>query len=509
MSRTLLALATVVAGTEDRSEGLHLLQTHAGKRQQQHSNFTMFREEDSPDDEGPRAEAPRGSVQADYDAQGQDKNEFLNLRFNKIKYRNLGGLGPHTDSPHNVRYSNVVRLADGTKIDMILESDNFKTAKPRKVGIYGASAVVNILNGHEVDFTARFVDQDDKPARLGPFHISFLDLDTGKEGGQEELTIGGFTSSYLLDNTELTKVEMADGRTKFIAGEPGVGADNPMDPLMLTDVQAARTVALQFPGGLDSFQFSYKVGKVAYDTYNSDTTGRHFLISGLTSLYFCEVEPVSMDFNLATVAYSNLGGLGPDFDAPRALRFNNIAAIANDQMIDLTVVNTTSYDPANTANNGLNGEFAQVNIRGGSTTRFRFQFLKHGTDDPVHMDWTMLSMFDLDEAKPKKNKKTGQIRPQYRETLEVKGFATHFITEHSEVQLTQLGAKWYQYTSSTKGSGKDNPTDPMALTEQQKNRAVTFMFHDISAFDARFEAMKPTKTGRNFLFAGKSSVVFC
>jgi hypothetical protein len=492
------------------TEALHLLQTQVRPSIHHLSRGTIdaIHEEEDPIDEslfdeelaGPRADAPKGAVRADYEVQGQSPQTTQNLRFHKMKYRNLGGLGPHTSQPANVRYMNVAKTLDGTPVDLILESDNFKTAKPKKVGLYGASAVVNIQNGHTVDFTARFVDKDGNSVTMGPFHMSVMDIDTGKEGGQEELTIGGFSSSYMLDETELTKVEMADGRTKFIAGLPGTGADNPVDPIMLTDVQAKRTVSFQFPGGLDSFSFSYKVAKVAYDDYEAELDGRHFFLSGMSSLYFCEAEPVVVDYNMATVAYSNLGGLGPDFDSPPALRFNRIAHIENDEKLDMVVTNLTSYEPANNENNGLNGQFAQINIGGGTSTKFRFNFVKHGTDEPVKMDWAYMSIYDLDH---------GKVKSKYKETVEIKGFVTHYLTETSELELTQHGDKWYTYASTTWGTGADNPSDPMTLSQQQKDRSVTILFHDVSSFDAKFAAAKPKNQGRNFLFSGKSALVFC
>lgn len=502
-SRTFSALASVVAASDP--EALHLLQTQARPRHASETAATVYREEGDPEfnleDAGPRGDAPPGSVRADYDAQGQTPGEVVNLRFHQLKYRNLNGMGPHTSMPPNVRYEKVARGVDGKWVDMILESNNFVTAKPHKVGLFGSSAVVNIKNGNEVDFTARFVENgSDNDFILGPFHISFMDLDTGKTGGQEELTIGGFVSRYYLDTADFTEVAMGDGRTRFIAGEPGVGADNPFDPMMLTDVQAKRTVSFQFPGGLSSFSFSYKVAAVSYEDYDAESEGRHFFLSGMTSLYFCEINPVVIDYNLATVRYSNLGGLGPDYNSPKGLRFDNVAAIENDQMLDMIVSNLTEYEAANTTNNGLNGEFAQVNILGGTSTKFRFQFLKHGTDDPFTMDWNYISIFDLDHGKRKE---------QYKETMEIKGFATHYLTETSELHLTQHGEKWYTYASTTFGTGKDNPTDPMNLTQVQKDRSVTLLFHNKNFFDARFGSAKPKKAGRNFLFSGKSALVFC
>lgn len=501
ISRTLTAVVSVVAAAD---EALHLLQTQVRPhRAEAGEEFDLSDEEVVPPKvlaENLLEEAPAGSVKAAYDAQGETKSEVANLKFGHMEYSNLGGLGPSTDKPANVRYKNVAKNGKD-KIDMILESNNFKTAKPYKTGVFGASAIVNIQNGHTVDFTARFIDaKTDKPVNMMAFHLSFMDLDTGKEAGQEELTIGGFTNSYLLDDTELTQVEMDDGRTRFIAGEPGVGADNPADPILLSDVQAKRTVSFKFPAGLSTFTFSYKVAKVSYTDYDADTEGRHFLLSGMSSLYFCDAKPVVTDYNMASVIHSNLGGLGPDFGAPPNLLFKHVALVENDQMLDLKIENLTEYIPANTANNGLNGEFAQLNIRGGSSTKFRFTFLEHGTDKPYQMEWNFFTIFDLDH---------GKKFEKYKERVEVKGFATHFLTETSELHLTEHGDKWYTYASSTWGTGKDNPTDPMNLSQQQKDRSVTLLYHGKSHYDARFSADKPKANGRNFLFSGKSGVVFC
>ena len=42
----------------------------------------------------------------------------------------------------------------------------------------------------------------------------------------------------------------------------------------------------------------------------------------------------------ATLAASNLGGLGPDFNASRALRFNNVGTTPDGHPIHLEITNT-------------------------------------------------------------------------------------------------------------------------------------------------------------------------
>jgi hypothetical protein len=496
-ARSILCLALFQDGLAN-PDALNLLQTNAVR----HSHHR------GGSDEHPRAYAGTDSLAAANDAEHENPEVWHDLDFRNMQYRNLGGLGPHLESPPSIRYLDVTEYR-GEKVDLILEADGYNTTKPKKSGLHGHLAVVNILNGYDVQFTARFVNKNDAAIFLGPFHLSFFDIDTGKRGGQEELVIGGFTESHLLENTELQEIPIPDdpdGKVRFVAGQPGVGADNPSDALMLTDVQAARTVSLKFPKGLDRFTFTYKVMK-NFETPYSWNEGRHFLMGGSSSLYFCDAEPVNMDLSFANVHYSNLDGQGPDFDSPKALRFSNVASMADGSAIDLTVKvaegENNKYTPANVANNGLNGQFAQVNIRGASETRFKFTFLKGGTNEPQKLDWTYFSMYDLDQGKTR-----GGVA-QTQETMDVSGFVTHYLTEASELVVKQHDKQWYSYTSSTAGTGSDNPTDPMALTEQQKNRAVTFLLHNVHTFEATFSATAPDQNGRNFLFAGKSSVVFC
>ena len=67
--------------------------------------------------------------------------------------------------------------------------------------------------------------------------------------------------------------------------------------------------------------------------------------------------------------YSNLGGQGPDFNAPRSIRFVNVASLVDivgvATHLDLEVTNRTAYTPYDPNLNSLGGQggrFAQINL---------------------------------------------------------------------------------------------------------------------------------------------------
>lgn len=459
----------------------------------------------------PRAFAPPNGENADYDAEGTNEVEYHNFVFSDIIYNNLGGLGPDTDSPPGIRYGGVTEIG-GTRIDMVLTSSgSYDTSVPDKNGLSGNLGVVNVKNDASVDFTVTFLNAEtDEPVTLGKFYLGFFDIDNGQAGMQEVLTIGGFDSQLLLPGSELAVSTVGD-RTAFTASSWGIGADNPIDPLMLTDLQAKRTVSLKFPAGLSSVQFTYSVtknadykGQVEYDEWES--VGRHFLFAGMTSAYFCEATPTVMDFSMATILQNNLGGMGPNFDEPHGLILGGVAQIG-DMTLDLMVTNLTEYTPKNVNRNGLRGKFGSVNMATGKETRFQFTFLQGGTydtytgttDASVAVEWIYVTLYDLDAGR----------RNKWWEMFDINNFVTHYMTETSELAVSDLGDGRYQYRSTTHGTGRDNPRDPEELTEQQKNRATTLLLHNAMGFEATFTTGGPEGSGRNFLLSGKSSVVYC
>lgn len=447
----------------------------------------------------PRADDPTNgetdAIDAHHiDAHGEyDKNKWADLIFTNVVHNNLGGMGPDVGGPEGIRYGNVATV-DGESVDLLLTADGYNTTKTRRNGLTGEIGIVNMVNNNAAQFKFKFlVAGTDTPKTMGQFILSFLDLDKGMKGGRERLTISGYQKYKTLDNTE---VVVDAGAGTFEASVHGTKADNPDNPKMLTDIGARRTVNFEFPGGMSELPFHYEVEQ----NFNKrDFEGREFMFAGMTSVYFCQVEKVDLDFSLAGVVYSNLGNLGPDFDKPEGLRYSNVATFADGRKLDMTVNAMGDYKVKNNLANGLSGKFGQVSMMSNTETRFKFTFKEPGTDTDATVDWMYFSIFDLDQAKKGKT----------REVLKIEGVSTHFLTERSLVEVTQLGDTSYQYMSTRRGTGKDNPKDPMAMTQRQRDMSVSFLFHNKTGFEATFGVTRPYGFTRNFCFAGQSNTIFC
>jgi hypothetical protein len=465
---------------------------------------------------GPREVQGPNSEQGAYDADGQPAGHemYADLIFNRMKYNNLGGFGPDSSDPSGMLFQNVSH-PNGECVDLHVDAvSGYGTAVPDKNGLFGNLAAVNMLHGIEAEFKITFLRCDtDEIYTMPSFYWSINDLDMGSlGGGLEVLTISGFESEYLLESAVGEVVKGQNGAlTTYQGSTAGNEEDNPTDPFLLTDQQAGRTVSFKFPAGLSEFTFRYSVAGAAEPFPGHKDIGRHFQFSGMTSLYLCEPRPINVDFSIAQLVHSNLGNQGPDFDAPEGIRFALIADIGDGHYVDLEIHALTPYEAFNSAQNGLNGKFGQVNLRAGTDVTLEFVFLEPGTNTRVNMNWFHFSIFDLDEARHGRNKETMEINNRY--------FLTHYLTESSEVHvyphfagednLHAANDGNIQYMSSTKGTGRDNPTDPMVLDQQQKDRSVAFLMHDIDSFVTKFAIGAPRRGGRNINFAGAASVIYC
>lgn len=438
--------------------------------------------------------------------------QFHNLHFKKVTQNDLGGAG--------IRYSDVTVLevnGEDRVVDCIVTAPNgYEGFRPERngLGIGDKIGVINIMHSTSVDLTYSFVFQDnDEPATLGEFFFSVFDMDTGKgykrRGNRvqsvEKLTISGYVEYYLIpmDKGGEIKVTNHGAGADFEGTTWGRARDNPNDPLVLDELQAARSVSFKFAPGRSTFSLSYSLGEAVRG-------GRNFMFSGMTNLYFCKAPKVNLAFNTSTVARNNLGGRGPEKDVAEGILFTNVAQIG-DQSLDLEVNALEEYWPMNVDRNGLLGDFAQINLgtpsQAGSTgtCEFKFKLLKGGSDEPYEAEWLYFSMFDLDQAKSNR-----KWNPKWQESLTVSGFASQYISDNSEIKVEQLDKRTYRYNSSKKGTGKDNPRDPLNLDKVMLARTVTFVYRAVSEWTARFAIGLPLAIdGRNFLFAGKSSTVSC
>jgi len=195
------------------------------------------------------------------------------------------------------------------------------------------------------------------------------------------------------------------------------------------------------------------------------------------------------NFFNAKVTVNNLGGVGPNKSDKQEIRYSNVA-----DEIDLVltidanqakpyVTNPTCKDdegnkcvigvdkdcpkPGMTCgddNNGIHGKFGQVNVKGDTSVAMKFTLVDAGTDDPVDIapgQKVFFSVFDMDASIQGANEYVDFTTP----------LDSHRTTPTTTVKITGDDKHLYAQ-SGRQGDDSDNPTDPLAMTQVQKDSAI-------------------------------------
>jgi len=183
----------------------------------------------------------------------------------------------------------------------------------------------------------------------------------------------------------------------------------------------------------------------------------------------CESYPW---IQLVDVARNNLGGRGPSSGA-EGLVYNAVEKVPGKPdspiLVSLNVVEGL-YFPNAPKENGLNGSFGTFNMLGGSSVKLKMTLLDKTTNQPVFRQHFEFSYFDLDMHD---NNET-------REFVTIWGSSSYVVTNTTELLITVNTDNSTSWDATTPGTGADNPTDPLRLTVQQKNRAVTVAFENFT-----------------------------
>ena len=84
----------------------------------------------------------------------------------------------------------------------------------------------------------------------------------------------------------------------------------------------------------------------------------------------------TLDFFESSLGYNNLGGMGPIYDDPHELRFVDLGKTPSGGFaVDLRITNQSEYYAFRSSNNGLAGQFANINILGNTNVKYEFCFL--------------------------------------------------------------------------------------------------------------------------------------
>lgn len=180
------------------------------------------------------------------------------------------------------------------------------------------------------------------------------------------------------------------------------------------------------------------------------------------------------------VIHNNLGGQGPDHgEESLILAANHSENGTTEREIALKITTLSQYTAGwshmNGLSHGLVGKYGQVTLRAGTSVTLKIQSVDLRTQEVIHQPSAVFTFFDLDEG-------TNHSSSEYitvRGPGQPGGFKSVETTENTEVKNSTSPDGTVTFRATTLGTFDDNPVDPLLLTEQQRNRAVTFRFENM------------------------------
>lgn len=127
-----------------------------------------------------------------------------------------------------------------------------------------------------------------------------------------------------------------------------------------------------------------------------------------------------------------------------------------------------------TTANGIWGKYAGIAVKGGRKLHLKFS-IKDENDDPVILRELDVTFFDIDRHREK-----GDV-----EYVKLWSPGKHYVTSNTLVSITKNETENSVTFGATRdGTGADNPKDPLALSAEQKHKAVTLKYLNADHFEA-------------------------
>jgi hypothetical protein len=172
----------------------------------------------------------------------------LDMSRSTVAHNNLGGFGPD-GGEESLRYTGLGTAGDAD-IDLVVTATSEYASRRRDFsnGLSGKFGMISLPIGDSVDLLFTFVDNaTDQPYELDSFDITFFDLDSSSTSAglySEEIIVGDWDSYALADEPKYTHQVLRDGR--LLASCDAVAETTPTEPMILTDAQLSRSIAVYF-----------------------------------------------------------------------------------------------------------------------------------------------------------------------------------------------------------------------------------------------------------------------
>jgi hypothetical protein len=366
---------------------------------------------------------------------------------------NLGGNGPDTGVPEQLRFNNVAHH-NGHQVDLVVTALNAIERFPDSYeapydhgysGCYGSVGYVNIKSGTQTRMRFSFKNHaTGAPVTLPAFTIGVLDIGGN---GKERITVTGHTSfTTRIGSTNVVSLHNGTFESchktttcKYPPAQcPGSTCptryDNPRNPTNLTEVQKAAAIRFNFDTPTSNFTMTWGKLESSADAWPS----RMFFAGEIEMDGACLPpkangqpafvplatpgdEPFSdspvctpSGSNRVTLNFSrncnaqggpainNLAGQGPETGVPPILRFNNVTHW-NGKVVDCKVEALTALTrypisgnlPHDNGYSGCYDSVSYVNLQQGSTVRLRFTFVDHATNNAIELPGFSILSLDV------------------------------------------------------------------------------------------------------------------
>lgn len=225
-----------------------------------------------------------------------------------------------------------------------------------------------------------------------------------------------------------------------------------------------------------------------------------YAISQLSATDPCAEKP---QIKITELVHANLGKVA-DPTKPEGLVFSGTNLHpGHDSKKVLVIINATNADTvaeSQTNHNGIWGEYLGIAAKGGKYVHADFEIVDAETRDPVILRELDITWFDLDrhsngaESEYVRMKKPANNKFQY------------WLTKNTLVTATEED-EYYRFSATVDGSAADNPKDPLLLTAEQKDKAVTVRMEDVDKFSVELGSSGETKGTRGFIFVFRPSLL--
>mmetsp|Transcript_67438 Transcript_67438/g.161777 ORF Transcript_67438/g.161777 Transcript_67438/m.161777 type:complete len:578 (+) Transcript_67438:175-1908(+) len=212
---------------------------------------------------------------------------------------------------------------------------------------------------------------------------------------------------------------------------------------------------------------------------------------------------------IKSVVSNNLGGFGPDFDAPKELRLRVRMGFGDGKTgnYDIIIKNRTTYIPKDPKRNGMVSgakDFFQINTRGQTDTAFQAFFVNRQTKKKEALENFYITWYDIDHHKT-----------TMYEHLMIKDFAKFTRTPTTSLKVANVGQppegsnkkfawKMFRAKGMVEGTGVD--FNPDKLTRKQFDVSLLIHYKAVSKFNFRLKTTGSKTVGRSYMFSGTTAL---